>query len=203
MRPSATTRGVRAASAPSIDAVGGDDPGEVQLGDHLDDARAADAGDAGVAPWPRRIPARPTTGSQPITLNRGSSVSRSIRTRSIAPGAARWPQAICAPSNAGPVGLRAGEQPLAVAEHDLGVGADVDEQRDLVGEVRAPRPASRRPRPRRRGRRCTAGRRPARRDGRADAELARPARVDRARRWPARTAPSRAPSGRCRAAGDA
>ena len=27
---------------------------------------------------------------------------------------------------------RAGEQPLAVAEHDLGVGADVDEQRDLV-----------------------------------------------------------------------
>ena len=42
--------------------------------------------------------------SEPITLKRGSSVSRSIRTRSIAPGAARWPQEICAPSNAGPVG---------------------------------------------------------------------------------------------------
>ena len=27
-----------------------------------------------------------------------------MRTRSIAPGAARWPQLICAPSNAGPVG---------------------------------------------------------------------------------------------------
>ena len=27
---------------------------------------------------------------------------------------------------------RAGEQPLAIAEHDLGVGADVDEQRQLV-----------------------------------------------------------------------
>ena len=42
--------------------------------------------------------------SQPITLKRGSSVSRSIRTRSIAPGAARWPLPICAPSKAGPVG---------------------------------------------------------------------------------------------------
>ena len=40
-----------------------------------------------------------------MTLKRGSSVSGSMRTRSIAPGAARWPQLICAPSNAGPVGL--------------------------------------------------------------------------------------------------
>ena len=30
-----------------------------------------------------------------------------MRTRSIAPGAARWPHEICAPSNAGPVGLEA------------------------------------------------------------------------------------------------
>ena len=43
--------------------------------------------------------------SQPITLNRGSSVATSMRTRSMAPGAARWPQLICAPSKAGPVGL--------------------------------------------------------------------------------------------------
>jgi len=43
--------------------------------------------------------------SQPITLSRGSSVSGSMRTRSMAPGAARCPQPICAPSNAGPVGL--------------------------------------------------------------------------------------------------
>ena len=28
-----------------------------------------------------------------------------MRTRSMAPGAARWPQLICAPSKAGPVGL--------------------------------------------------------------------------------------------------
>ena len=45
--------------------------------------------------------------SQPMTRKRGSSVSRSMRTRSIAPGAARCPPLICAPSNAGPVGLEA------------------------------------------------------------------------------------------------
>ena len=43
--------------------------------------------------------------SQPITLKRGSSVATSMRTRSMAPGAARCPQLICAPSKAGPVGL--------------------------------------------------------------------------------------------------
>ena len=66
--------------------------------------------------------------SQPITLKRGSSVSRSIRTRSIAPGAARWPQEICAPSKAGPVGEEQASRPLAVAEHDFRIGADVDDQ---------------------------------------------------------------------------
>ncbi len=45
--------------------------------------------------------------SQPITLKRASSVSRSMRTRSIAPAVARWPQLSWAPSNAGPVGLEA------------------------------------------------------------------------------------------------
>ena len=42
--------------------------------------------------------------SDPITENRGSKVSGLIRSRSIAPGAARWPELICAPSKAGPVG---------------------------------------------------------------------------------------------------
>ena len=42
--------------------------------------------------------------SQPITRKRGSFVTGSISIRSIAPGAARWPALICAPSNAGPVG---------------------------------------------------------------------------------------------------
>ena len=39
-----------------------------------------------------------------MTRNLGSSVSRSMRTRSMAPGAARCPELIWAPSNAGPVG---------------------------------------------------------------------------------------------------
>ena len=43
--------------------------------------------------------------SEPITRTRTSNVSGSMRTRSMAPGAARCPQLICAPSNAGPVGL--------------------------------------------------------------------------------------------------
>ena len=42
-----------------------------------------------------------------MTRNRGSSVAGSIRTRSMAPGAARWPDEIWAPSKAGPVGLEA------------------------------------------------------------------------------------------------
>src|SRR5439155_385647 len=41
---------------------------------------------------------------EPMTRKRGSRVSLSTRTRSIAPGAARWPLEIWAPSKAGPVG---------------------------------------------------------------------------------------------------
>ena len=100
--------------------------------------------------------------SEPITLKRGSSVSRSMRTRSIAPGAARCPQLICAPSKAGPVGLEQATSRCAVAEHDFGVGADIDQQRQLVGRDRAARRAPCRRHPHRRDRRCTAARRCAR-----------------------------------------
>ena len=81
-----------------------DDAGQVHLGDDLDDARAADAGDADRGDGLLE-PGSSDHRSEPMTLKRGSSVSRSMRTRSIAPGAARWPQLICAPSKAGPVGL--------------------------------------------------------------------------------------------------
>ena len=60
-----------------------------------------------VTPTYRVASAKPSSSdqrSQPITLKRGSRVSASIRTLSMAPGAARWPQEICAPSKAGPVG---------------------------------------------------------------------------------------------------
>ena len=58
-----------------------------------------------------------------------------MRTRSMAPGAARWPQLIWAPSNAGPVGLEQASRRCAIAQHDLRVGADVDEQSQLVAQV--------------------------------------------------------------------
>ena len=67
----------------------------------------------------------------------GSSVSGSMRTRSMAPGAARWPPEISAPSKAGPVGEEAATTRVAVAEHDLGIGADIDEQHHLVLAMRA------------------------------------------------------------------
>ena len=71
-----------------------------------------------------------------MTLNRGSRVSRSMRTRSIAPGAARWPQLICAPSNAGPVGLEQATRRRLLPEHDFGVGADIHQQRHRLAEIR-------------------------------------------------------------------
>ena len=100
MRPSGTMRGVRAASAPSIVPSVAITP-----------ARCSSA-IASTIPEPHTpVTRRPEgrvvgPGSQP-TATRGSSVSGSMRTRSIAPGAARCPQLICAPSNAGPVGLEA------------------------------------------------------------------------------------------------
>ena len=59
-----------------------------------------------------------------------------MRTRSMAPGAARWPPLIWAPSKAGPVGLRRGKQPALVAQDDLGVRADVDDERHAVRQMR-------------------------------------------------------------------
>ena len=61
-----------------------------------------------VTPWPDIASTKPASldhKSLPMDLKRGSSVSRSIRTRSMAPMVARCPLLICAPSKAGPVGL--------------------------------------------------------------------------------------------------
>ena len=71
-----------------------------------------------------------------MTRKRGSLLTGSISTRSMAPGAARWPEEICAPSKAGPVGDEQASTRVSVAEQDLGVGADVDDQHQLVGELR-------------------------------------------------------------------
>ena len=72
----------------------------------------------------------------------------------------------------GPGRRRASEQPLTVAEHDLGIGADIDDEADLVGEIRGLRTTRRPPRPPPHGRRCRAARerrRRARRQGRSRA----------------------------------
>ena len=74
--------------------------------------------------------------SLPITRKRGSSVSGSIRTRSIAPGRGALAAADLRALEGGARRARGGEEPVAVAEHDLGVRADVDDQVDLVAEIR-------------------------------------------------------------------
>ena len=116
------------------DQAGGvDEAGGAHLGDDLDDAGAADAGDAGV----RREGGVVGPGVRADDAEAGLLVTGSISTRSMAPGAARWPEEICAPSKAGPVGEEQASTRLAVAEEDLGVGADVDHEHQLVGGLRA------------------------------------------------------------------
>ena len=65
------------------------------------------------------------------------STSSSIRTTSTAPSAARMPHRIAPPSKAGPGGRGRGHDRVAVAEHDLAVGADVDEQPGALVAVHA------------------------------------------------------------------
>ncbi len=89
-----------------------------------------------VSATPASKPGSSDQASTPMTRIRGSSVSRSMRTRSMAPGAARCPPEIWAPSKAGPVGTRCREQPVLVAEDDLGVRADVHDERHPLGLVR-------------------------------------------------------------------
>ena len=100
MRPTASTRGERAAKAPSITPLAVRMPHKniSAITSMMPEPQTPVTGVAGSKPGSL------DHNSQPITLKRGSSVARSIRTRSMAPGAARWPQEICAPSNAGPVG---------------------------------------------------------------------------------------------------
>ena len=194
----ATTRGVRAASAPSIVPVGREHPREVELGDDLDDARAADAGDRGSP----RSPGSSDQASQPIDLDAGLErlAGRCEPARS-RPARRAGRSEICAPSNAGPVGLDAASRrsrlPSTISafvptstmrltssrevrrlgeDHAGGVGADVagDARQDVCARSRVDR----------------------------QAELARRG-AGAPRRRRARTARRRARSGRCRGAGDA
>src|SRR5262245_34564063 len=100
-------------------AVGGQDPGEVQLCYELDDARAADAGGRGrlgvVRPElaaDRAEPQLEGLGVDPDTLDRAGR--RPLAARDLGT------------FERGPGRTRRGEQTVSVAEHDLGVGPDVD-----------------------------------------------------------------------------
>ena len=110
-------------------AVGGEDAREVELGDQLDDARAADAcrgGRAGlVGPHVAADGAEPELEGGGVDADaldragRGPLAARDLRT--LERGSRR---------------AGGGEQSIAVPEHDLGVGPDVDQQVDDILVVR-------------------------------------------------------------------
>ncbi len=83
----------------------------------------------------RPLPQRPWGGASSMVRNVGSSVAASIQMSSIAPLVARMPLLTPPPFEGGAGGAGTGDQPLPVAEHDLAVGADVHEQRQLLRGV--------------------------------------------------------------------
>ena len=117
------------------DAVLGHDAGQEQLGHDLDDPRAADPGDAGLgdgcregglvrpgidADDPEARLERVAVDPDPLDrAGRGALATADLGTLEGRPGRARR-----------------GEQPALVAEHDLRVRADVDDERHPVGLVR-------------------------------------------------------------------
>ena len=117
------------------DAVLGDDAGQEHLGDDLDDARAADAGDAGLGDAGRegRLVRPGVHADDPE-----ARLERLAVDPDALDGARRGALA------AGDLGAlegrtgraRGGEQAALVAEDDLGVRADVDDQRHPLGLVR-------------------------------------------------------------------
>ena len=186
---------------PVDDAVLGDDAREEELGDHLDDARAADAGHAQLVGRGREARfVRPQVRAddlEPRLERRGVDADALDRARRGALAAADLGALEGRPGRAG-----GGEQPVGVAEDDLRVRADVDDQVDPVrGPVR--RLGEDDP-----GRVRADVTRDARQDVDARARMGGQAelgRADRGRpgRWPGRTAPSPAGWDRCRARGDA
>ena len=123
----------------------------------------------------------------------------SILTTSIAPSAARMPQRIAPPSNAGPAGAAVETMRVAVADHDLAVGADVDEQPGALVAVHAGGEHAR-PRCRRRRTRRGPGRAPPGPAGAAVRPISVGEHGRRQRRRTSRTARRRAARGRCRGA---
>ena len=121
---------------PVDDAVLADDAGEEHFRDHFDDPGAADARDSGA---PHRLLEPRLIGPQvrPDHLEarlEGRRVDAHALDR---PGRGALAAADLRALEGRSRGAGAGEQPAAVAEHDLRVGADVHQQRELIGQVGA------------------------------------------------------------------
>ena len=117
------------------DAVLRDDTGEVQFGEHLDDARAADTGDAG---------GRGSGSETGIVRPQVRADDLEARLQRFTVDAHAFDGARCRTLAAtdlrtfkgGARGAGARHETLAVAEHDFGIRADVHEQRHLLVQVR-------------------------------------------------------------------
>jgi len=108
--------------------------GEIQLGNDLDDAGSADPGDAGRGSGlcKSRL-VRPQVAADHLDSRlecRGIDTDALDRARRSALAAADLRTL-----ERRPCGARAGEQPVAVAEDDLGVGADIDDERHRIRQV--------------------------------------------------------------------
>src|SRR6185437_13320159 len=111
-----------------------DDAREEHLGNHFDDARAADPRDAGGLHGflePRLVGPQVGADDLEARLERRRvdpyALDRARR------GALATADLCTLERRAGRA--RAGEQALPVAQHDLGVGADIDEQRNFLAKV--------------------------------------------------------------------
>ena len=134
MRPSSDDAVAAPGAAGEDHAVLVHDPGEVHLRDHFDDPGTADprdrdasgGGEPGLV-GPRLVP------DDPVARLQGDRVDPHPLD-----GPRRGPLAA---ADLGALERRAGgarrrEHPLAAAEHDLGIGADVHHEVDLVSQVR-------------------------------------------------------------------
>ena len=116
------------------DAVGRDDAGQVELGDDLDDARPADAGHAALR---RRLREAGLVRPEVRADDPEARLERLAVDAHPLDGAGRGPLAGAdlgaLEGRTGRAGCR--QQPAGVAEHDLGVRADVHDERHLLRAV--------------------------------------------------------------------
>ena len=138
-RPAVRDDPRRARGERAVDhAVGGDDAGEEQLGHHLDDPGATDAGDPGPALGRDGLGERRLVGPG---VDPDHAEPRFERLAVDPDPLDRAGRGALAAADLGALERRAGrarrgEESAPVAQHDLGVRADVHDQRQAIGLVR-------------------------------------------------------------------